>query len=756
MTYDRSKDQTISTVSLHRWIASIGINLTNRSIQLLMVTFKKGNGVDVRGLIDGIANSSESNIQTRQADCSKDLKEIVQELARRRQNLRDILGPYDRRNVGKVTIFNFYRCLGESPSTRSIVNCYSDGTDVNYFKLERDLQEASKHIDTVKLSIPEPTDAFVSLATFIKTHEIDPHIVFSEVDRLNTGRMSKRQFYSTISSMGARIPPSGYKEIAQSFEENGMCNYKLFIQAVEQFQPPPPRTVRARGEVPQELREAESPETLLRNIREIIHSRRIDARSYFVINDNEDEITFNQFSRGITSMKLDLQPEEIEIISNQFKGKYGNIRINDFINSVNPPRKMEEVNVDEVLERLRKYLYETKQQLSPSIRRFDREGSGTVSVQQLISSLKFINFEITSQEIAALRDAFSSNVRGNINWKLLCNKCDPNIEQIKPNTKNQFEESEKLYKQKLYTQPPDNILQILYKLYDVIDAKSIDVYSEIRIHDKYRRGTINQQNFLNFIFSLQIQIPSNELRSLVSYYRDSGNPEINYEHFIYDLSRVTEIRKNQKEKEIEQRKIKSTEIKTPELKPIIHQFIKRFKNFAHQIMLDPITIFYPYDIYKNGTILKFKVFNCFSSVNFEFSHNEIEELISAFQDIKKNELFNYKLFLKAYEEEDITSEESKATLTNNPISADINSIAIIACCQIREKLLARHRNIEMIFKDVNSRLIPSSDFQKRLLSIDVVLRATQIQALVRKYRVDMNDSIDWKAFCNDVNQSKTI
>jgi hypothetical protein len=52
--------------------------------------------------------------------------------------------------------------------------------------------------------------------------------------------------------------------------------------------------------------------------------------------------------------------------------------------------------------------------------------------------------------------------------------------------------------------------------------------------------------------------------------------------------------------------------------------------------------------------------------------------------------------------------------------------------------------------------IPAQEFQRRLMAIDLVLHATQIQAIIRKYRVNVDNEVNWKAFVADVEQSKTI
>jgi Ca2+-binding EF-hand superfamily protein len=46
LAYDFKRRGIISTVSLHRWIGTMGINLSNRNVQTLIAGYAKDDGVD--------------------------------------------------------------------------------------------------------------------------------------------------------------------------------------------------------------------------------------------------------------------------------------------------------------------------------------------------------------------------------------------------------------------------------------------------------------------------------------------------------------------------------------------------------------------------------------------------------------------------------------------------------------------------------------------------------------------------------------
>jgi hypothetical protein len=65
----------------------------------------------------------------------------------------------------------------------------------------------------------------------------------------------------------------------------------------------------------------------------------------------------------------------------------------------------------------------------------------------------------------------------------------------------------------------------------------------------------------------------------------------------------------------------------------------------------------------------------------------------------------------------------------------------MSTAEIREKLLARKADAEV---------------QRRLIAIDLVLGSSEIQALIRRYRVSLTEHVDWKASVANVDQSKTV
>jgi len=174
------------------------------------------------------------------------------------------------------------------------------------------------------------------------------------------------------------------------------------------------------------------------------------------------------------------------------------------------------------------------------------------------------------------------------------------------------------------------------------------------------------------------------------------------------------------------------------------------------MIIAPTEVFRPYDIGNNGTLAAFKLHAAFNNVNFPMMRQEAEQLVACFRDARRQEQCNYFGLLKVLDKEDVSSEEVRATLSGAPLSAGDETTAQTACGQIREKLMARHRGILTAFAGATQAGVSAAEFRPRLDKVDLVLPASQIQVLIRKYRINLTDQVDWQTFCTDVNRTKTV
>lgn len=792
LAYDNKRLGIMSQVSVYRWFGSIGMNLSNRNIQQIILAFKKDEGVDVHRFIEGIRDSSSFNktISEHPPNCVNELLELARETSRRSQTIRDILKVFDRLNLGHVSPENFYRAFGATPAMRTIANCYTIGDEIDYLRLSNDVYKVSKsHTVSPQPAIPQPTQAFGKLAKYIKDRDADLTQFNGHSDRF-----TYQQFMSALSSLGAPLSPSELQEIANSFLDrtSGFYNYDLFIKAVDDFIPPRTQTFNQTNlAAPEEARPSPvSPTALLEAAKGTIARRRIEVAHYFSNVPREgfgDEIPITKFLSIVNGMKIDLNPQEIRSIATLFKGNQG-VRYNDFVDAVTPPSTTITIQATDVVEKLRNYLYENRKTIARVALRYDRENTGEIATNQLNSILRFVGFDFTNQELAALRDAFQGSQHNTISWRNLSAQVDQPIKPydsqlLASNQENQSFGHSQFSRTKVSSNPPPgHLVTIIKKIlaaqcqresptpsgliedlrHEITpsDTSFLDVLVQ---SDELNRGAVNQQVFVNFIYSLQANLTTFEIRTLSSYYRVTGSSDVNYLQFTQDVESVNKQIVEEEEKKLRETPVDlqttgplGTQNLERELPPEMHQFLQRFKSFATQNRFEPSDLFAPYDNLHNGTVHTSRVQACLAQVDFPIKKQDLDLIIKCFEDPQRPFTFNYAAFNHAFQDEDINSSEVRQNLTAAPISAEIDRAACLACLQIREKLLARHRIIDVYFRDVTTPTISTREFQKRLNSLDFVIHASETMALIRKYRANLSDNIDYKKFCQDVNNSKTL
>jgi Ca2+-binding EF-hand superfamily protein len=762
ISYDRKLTGVISPISLHRWISTLGLHFSTQQVQTIANAFKKGEGVDWRGLQFNIENSKARSDSAGGSkpptQCINELRKLAGMLAVRQQTLRELLKPYDSSNRGRVTPDQFYRAFGSSEITKQLVKYYADTVTgfINYFRMQNDIEGLGERVVDKDTPVTELPDCFEHLARYIKSRSIDLFKIFRRVDSSNTGKLNENTFMTAIASIQAPISPMDIRDIAQVFyDENArVCNYKQFILTVDAFQPRPSEKVVSATLKSEAMKPVINTDEIINVIKNIIRKRRINISDYFATLPSEGYdkgVPARLFAQIITSVQLSLHPDEIRAVAEMFQlqDEPGMVDYNAFVHKVSPPVKESTINTSDVISRLKEYIAGNYTTFRSSAERYDREGSGDISSNQLISALQFIGFEASNQEIIAIRNSYPGKERGAIAWMELSADIDPKTDSMRTSRRINEDSIERKAPQ-MRAKPSKAVNSILLVIQKSVNIYSIDLESYFLRCDRKQKGYVTTQEFGDIILSLKVNLNQSDIRVLTQFFRISGSADVDYGYFIDEVNSAAPI----VEEVEEEAPVK--EQQTPELSPSVRNFIRRFKSFAIMRRITAYDIFSPYDNQKNGTVQVFKVAAAFNNVQFPAMRAELEDLCSTFRDSRKKELFNYNLFERAVKEEDIDNDEARAELTGAPISAEINRDALITCLQIREKLRSRRRRIDMFFSNVQTDTIPSAEFQRRLQETDVVLRAGQITALIRKYRVGLTDAIKWRDFCSDVEKSKTI
>lgn len=737
--YDYRRTGVVMVGDFRRWIASLGLALPNQSIQLILMGYEKREGVDLFRLVKDLKSASEPSQPlglSAKPDCKVELVELAAMLVQRHQTIREALDTMDPLNTGRVSVNSFYRAFGASPSMRTIAEAYAANDSIEYLKLGRDVNTYGK---------------ISELATFMKNRGLDARPIFMYQDRLMTGRVDVAQFRASLASFGAPMTPMALKTIAEAYEDQpGTCDYNEFLRGLEGFART--STMRMTHEIPDELIKAADPATVLEQIKRVVEERQIDVEMY-MNGIEEPEIQLSQFRKLIELMKLNVEKDEVATLARMFPGRCGGIDWRKFTDSIARRVVVKEVTAEEVIDKLRKFLENAYLRFGDRAVRFDKEGSGSISPGQLISALRAVKFDVGTAEVIALKSAYPGATPDSVDWRAISEAVDPKRVTVVSERDMELRRAET----EQGNATPDTVMHILQKLAAGAKSCGISLFDELRAMDRNGSGVVQQQSFVAFIDSLPIlpaRMTQSETRAIVTFYRVVGSSNLDYIGLCKDLNRA-EFRKAEDAKTASMSQIQESTVPKREIPDAVHVFMRRFKLFCEQMRVVALDIFKRYDNMRSGTLPAFKVQACFGAVNFPVMRMELEQVISVFPG-SRGDSFNYTEFLHQVELEDIVSEEARATLSPAPITSEVAHEVANTCCQIHQKLIGRHRSIDVAFVGIASAVISIQEFKDRLVPLDLVLRTNQLQAIIRNYRVNLTDQINWKAFCADVNASKTV
>ncbi|KAH0792063.1 EF hand family protein [Histomonas meleagridis] len=490
--YDRKQTGVISSISLHRWISSLGLSLDNQQIRMLADYYSAGPGVDIQRFVQDL-NQALRPVEirsTKLSPCVNELRELNRILSERYQTIREAMKPYDKLNVGKVTIENFYRAVGGTPSNKMIVRYYADTITglVDYLNIQNDLlflnEKSKPQSKEEDLNLPP---YFEQIVRYVRSHGIEIRSLFSRSDPGNTGYVSSNIFFSTISSLGRNLSPDQIQEIVKCFSKgNNRYSYMLLLKAISNYDLPPLQTTTAFwgvAPVPEKL----NPQTIIKRIQETVQNRHIDIAYYFepLRQENPTSTTKSKFHRVISNLGLGLTGDDIDLLCTMFPSPYNSVNYQSFIDTVSTKIPTKEYTTEDIITRLKKYLLETKQQLSNVIQRFDRENSGEITLSQLTSAFNFVRFEILPQELNVIYETFPGKTNGTISWQRLCKVCDPKHSELPPNELElrtmQLINTESIPTNNL---PPKQILEILIRINKCLEENGIDLNGKFHQIDR--------------------------------------------------------------------------------------------------------------------------------------------------------------------------------------------------------------------------------------------------------------------------------
>ncbi|KAH0792907.1 EF hand family protein [Histomonas meleagridis] len=660
------------------------------------------------------------------------LREFGLPLRDRGVDLIDYLRQFDRQRNGSVPASIFLREISSTPLGQLVCKAYTNPVSgyVEYVRLANDVKRvldakySGAPIDPYKIQ-----EMINQIAKAVKSQGEDLFQLFQSIDRYKKRRIQPSEFVRIINSLNVSISPEGMVELADAFTENALFDYVTFNDEVQRA-----ISILNKKTPSQAPVKIDIDSVLLKLSKEIQsrHSNILPQFEQFDVNRN-GLIPAQRFMRVLYMNNFSLDQSEIRSIEEEFNDGKGNVDYLTFLNFV-MPQASPKVQVEDILIRLQDHLNGHQIQIKPKLLRFDKNRTGKIQFSQLLSVLRDVEFDLNNNEQAVLKQTFARGSDEMVNIDDFTELVDPIIEPPKP---------KQIIPRKEYVEPATIVLDIITKIASLIQKQGINLIDEFKGYDTRHTNTVTKTIFTDILLSLPLSLTDDEILSLTRFYSNSENSEINYQNFCQDINEFGFKRIKQSDP------LPSTPSESP-----LNNILKTLKLAFYSKNISPDTIFIPYDTNGNGTIPTSRLMPILSGFGLHLSESEINLLVDNFTDHRITEKFRYKRLCSKLNEIEISQNDLKQTQKVEKVTTNSDVLRITS--QLREKLLARHKRVETPFRGMKSESIPARDFRRCVESFGLIISESDMQKLLREYKVNFNGDIDWKRFCYDVEMNKIV
>lgn len=529
------------------------------------------------------------------------------------------------------------------------------------------------------------------------------------------------------------------------------------------------------------------------------HTGKLDANRFFAILDHEH---------------FDLDYEDKQALLEEFVDSDNkSILYQPFVIAVTPQNKNKvDITPEMILDRLMEYLDRIKVSIKPLMQRLDSDKTGKIGFRQLLSVFANVSFDIDKQERRVLLNYTTYDV----NIDSFCNKVDylpkpavKNEEEKRPKQEEvAIEEEQEIL-------PPKLILDALARLYSILEAEknTIDINDEfMKYNSKSNMVFINLSQFRSVLVNLPSfeKLSNDDIELFEDHYYDGKSGKICLRTFLSDLNKYapdqlkmepslslyptlikretpipqntnnqtqnrnqksrqgmttlntqSPIRSNQSQSISSPFQLHTTEtaVEAP-MKESVAQFLQKFKGYLKSKELSAHSLFRMYDGSHTGYVTKSRVPSIMASIGFIISDSELSDILAAFQSQRLKDSFNYRRFINKLDSLEPNTEELRTmkvtprTIVHNQNQESPDYSLTCALNTLHSKLFERRKTAASAFADVTEDFISADDFRDRLQNYDLILPLEHVHCYVKNYRANMNNEIDWRKFCHDVDTSR--
>ncbi|KAH0793970.1 EF hand family protein [Histomonas meleagridis] len=665
----------------------------------------------------------------------------------RNTNVVECLKPYDRFHRGTVDIQSFYACFGTSTLIKDIAAHYlRTNNEVSYYDLESDMQKFLKQEKLNSRNLSQNYTIPSNIAKDFLAKGIDPYKTFLSQDKYKRKCIPKEQFVDDLHKFGTTASKEQIEELTRQFSNLRGFDYVAFCDALEKQQNKERlEETRLRNQkISLQTKEFKpiNIEELLKRIQNEVQTRRslIAERLRHFDPKHKQVLPCQMFSQIMRSEGFDLNRDELKALFDKYSENEDIFKYEEFITDITPISNQNEQIYDQ-FERLKEFLARKRLQIRPLMEKLDPYCKGTITFPQLMFVFRNINYDVNQKEMKLIKSRTTTNV--NINE--FCSIVDPIFKEEKK------EEEEEEHEEEVIPKIPNNdVLEILAKIKSILEEENIDLKSEFLYYKLPMLNYCGPPLFQTVLVKNQIPISQKEISILIKYYYDTEKELVNFNQFINDIYTY-----GNDQLTLNPSLSLSTKIQKSDLSKEVISLIRRLKVILQHKNLNGTSIFRTYDPTKAGYVLRKNFVAVLNYIGFPATKEELEMLMNAFQSQRMKEKCSYRRLLLAMEEEQIQpSDLASVKVSHESEKNDYAFINIINT--IHSKLSARRKNARFFFADIKEEKISVSEFRQRIMNFGIIISSSDIQNLIRYYRADLNDGIDWKRFCNDVDSSKTM
>ena len=730
---DRGRTGYLTPVAFDRAMSSFNFAYTNSDSAIMRSAYLEDGRINYRRFLRDAANPQLMLPSQKPEDNTKLLKEFGTKLQSDGMDFYDSVLPYDRIRVGHVSCDTIFKIFGFSRLVQDITTQYSDRItgEVNYVSLAKDIENVMRQHSGSTLAEPLPP-FFENFVRCLVSRNINVYDSFVGCDRLKKGYVPMQTFLAVISGYGVGLSPGQLQDIAYPFvNDYGHVDYLFFARKVEEQKNKFETKFESEGVEPSDV------EDVLSEIRSRLEIRRIRLRDQLETAERENggRLPRAKFYKLLSFIGFTFSSSDVLALDERFMFSDGSMNVQDFVTRVDPPEVVEQkIDADDVIYRLRTHLRNRKLSIDKYFSMFDREGSGSISIAQLLSAMNRVEFHPTSAEVNAVAQKFGNGRY--VFWGEISDLVEPKLPTpVCVTLKTEMDWARK---------PDGEVIDFFQRLFPVLKCNGIDIRDDFKRVDIRHCGLINSKKFRGILEELPIRITGSEITITIRYYTKPGTDMVCYGDFCDDLIKYGP----KPEFELPRPRMPAPEDAEAEKKR--DDALRKVKAAMQCRRLAPDEMFVHHDVQKLGSI-PVDVFTAAMAPITSLVGNDIVQTVgNSFRDCRQPERVNYRRLCAALTSIAASREDVEEVFETQRQMAGENDELFSILHAIHNKVSDRRKKIYDLFRTVQDEIITSSEFKKILEQFGLAISDGEWQKLIRKYRVNRNNDIDWYVFCKDV------